>query len=546
MAAAPAALQIRHPAPAEPAHASDEELVERLRAGDEAAFRMLVARHRPWLVRLGTRLLGNDRHAAEDLAQEALLKLHAAARRNRRPLRVRPWLSVVARNASLDEHRKRHPELPGRLPEPSTTNDGLFVLDAELSQAWSALGGRHREVLYLRELHGLSYREIATVMELSDSAVETLLFRARAALRREYERAGGSRFGCGVLGLGLYRFADGQRGGLGGTGAHVAGCDACGRAADALRAIPPAAGTGVTGPGAGPTGRVGAGAPNLNLAPVADLARVPPSLWTSLSTAEPFLAKVVSAGVALAAAVIPVVVTAALTNGPAHPPAAPSTASSAGASFAAPFPSPPRTAIPATSSAAGAPVVAPPTAVPAGVPPAGEPAARPGPPVPFDGGLGAVAPPGGDRLSAPVVAPDLAGAPKPPEPLPERRAARREITDELRSTGALSAVGALPSQPVSERPRPRPRWLAAYLGQLIGEATVPEPSVPEATGTAPAAAGPAAAEPVVEPTGALEPITGRPGPDPISGTVPSVTAALPGEDVVDDDAAEDPVDASER
>ena len=58
-------------------------------------------------------------------------------------------------------------------------------------------------------------------MGQSESAVETLLFRARVALRREYEKAGGTRFGCGVLGLGLYRYATGGPAGDA-PAAHVA------------------------------------------------------------------------------------------------------------------------------------------------------------------------------------------------------------------------------------------------------------------------------------------------------------------------------------
>ena len=179
----------------------DEDLLARLRAGDEVAFRALVDRHRPWLVRLCTRLLGDDAHAAEDAAQESLLKLHAAARRDARPLRVRAWLTVVARNTCVDEQRRRRPDLPGELPERATPGDDPFSLDAALADAWPRLSGRHREVLYLREVLGFSYNEIGAVMGLSLPAVETLVFRARAALRREYERAGGTAFGCGLFGF---------------------------------------------------------------------------------------------------------------------------------------------------------------------------------------------------------------------------------------------------------------------------------------------------------------------------------------------------------
>ncbi len=189
----------------------DDTLLTRLRAGDEIAFRTLVDRHRPWLVRLCTRLLGHDAHAAEDAAQESLLKLHRIARQDARPLRVRPWLTVVARNTCVDEQRRRRPDLPGALPERPVPGDDPFQLDGALTDAWSRLGGRHREVLYLREVMGFSYKEIGSLMGLTMSATETLVFRARGALRREYERSGGTSFGCGVLGFHLARLGLGRR-----------------------------------------------------------------------------------------------------------------------------------------------------------------------------------------------------------------------------------------------------------------------------------------------------------------------------------------------
>jgi len=183
-------------------HQTDDDLLVRLQGGDEGAFQALVDRHRAWLVRLCTRLLAYDAHAAEDAAQESLLKLHAAARQGR-PLRVRPWLTVVARNTCVDEQRRRRPDLPGQLPERAVPGDDLFQIDTALVDAWSRLSGRHREVLYLREVLGFAYKEIGQVMGLSMSATETLVFRARAALRREYERSGGSSFSGALLGLQL-------------------------------------------------------------------------------------------------------------------------------------------------------------------------------------------------------------------------------------------------------------------------------------------------------------------------------------------------------
>jgi RNA polymerase sigma-70 factor (ECF subfamily) len=189
---------------------TDSMLMARLRAGDQLAFRALVDRHRPWLVRHCTRLLGHDTHAAEDAAQESLLKLHAAVLRGQ-PLRVRPWLTVVARNTCVDEQRRRRPDLPGELPERAVAGHDPFEVDAALSDAWSRLAGRHREVLYLREVLGFSYKEIGAVMGLSMAATETLVFRARAALKREYERSGGTSFGSALLGFQLARLGLGGR-----------------------------------------------------------------------------------------------------------------------------------------------------------------------------------------------------------------------------------------------------------------------------------------------------------------------------------------------
>lgn len=203
----------RRAVPTDPApDAIDEELLARLRGGDDIAFRALVDRHRPWLVRLCTRLLGQDAHGAEDAAQESLLKLHTTVRRDGRPLRIRPWLAVVARNTCVDEQRRRRPDLPGDLPEQPAADGGAVDVDPALDCAWPRLSGRHREVLYLREVLGFSYKEIGAVMGLSGPAVETLLFRARASLRREYERAGGSVFGCGLLGVHLARLGLGRGG----------------------------------------------------------------------------------------------------------------------------------------------------------------------------------------------------------------------------------------------------------------------------------------------------------------------------------------------
>lgn len=202
----------------------DAQLVERIGAGEDAAFAVITERHRPWLVSLCTRLLSGDAATAEDVVQETFVKAHAAIARGNPPERLHAWLAVVARHGCMDEHRRRRPEPTDTLPETGHLDDDPFALDPHLEQAWEALTVRHRDVLHHRELAGLSYNEIAVVMDCTVPAVETLLFRARAALRREYQRAGGAMLGCGLLGFNLMRSVDRE---VQLVGTHVTECAEC-------------------------------------------------------------------------------------------------------------------------------------------------------------------------------------------------------------------------------------------------------------------------------------------------------------------------------
>lgn len=191
---------------------TDEDLLSACRRGQPDAFAELAARHAPYMQHLAERLLSGDHHTAQDVVQECLVKLHAATQRDDRPLKVRAWLSVVVRNACMDEHRRRLPQPVAEAPDVPVVDDDPFGSDPFLDQAWEALPERFRTVLHHRELLGLSYDEIGAAMGVSLSAVQTLLFRARGALRREYQRAGGELLGCGAFGLSLLALSDGETG----------------------------------------------------------------------------------------------------------------------------------------------------------------------------------------------------------------------------------------------------------------------------------------------------------------------------------------------
>ena len=167
----------------------DEKLMADLAAGDMAALGALVRRHQDALVAFAARMLGR-RDLAEDVAQEAFVHVHRAARRYRPEAKFTTWLYRIAANLCRDAQRRasRAPAsldeetAPGRDPGPDPLEARERI--ERVRRAVAALPERQRLAVTLHRYQGLSHREIAQVAECSESAVESLLVRAYAALRQ--------------------------------------------------------------------------------------------------------------------------------------------------------------------------------------------------------------------------------------------------------------------------------------------------------------------------------------------------------------------------
>ncbi len=174
---------------------SDEFLIERARSGDQAAFAELVRRQQDFVFSLCYRLCG-EQSEAEDLAQEAFLRLYRSLAKFRAGSPPRPWLRKLTTNVCLDALRRQKPmALPledlgqdgweprvgaaDELPE-----DACLGREARLDvrQALLRLPTDYRAVLVLRYLEDLSYQEIAAALDVPLSTVETRLFRAKKTL----------------------------------------------------------------------------------------------------------------------------------------------------------------------------------------------------------------------------------------------------------------------------------------------------------------------------------------------------------------------------
>lgn len=159
---------------------------------DDRSFERLYRRHLPEVYRYVLRDVGN-RADAEEVTQNAFLDAYRALGRGHTPEKPRAWLFGIAKNATRRRYRtlSRRPhevELEHELAD--SVAEGERPQLEELRDAVGSLRPAHQQVLFLREIEGLSYVEIANRMNLSHAAVETLLFRARRSLRGQLEEAG--------------------------------------------------------------------------------------------------------------------------------------------------------------------------------------------------------------------------------------------------------------------------------------------------------------------------------------------------------------------
>lgn len=168
---------------------SDEALMARIARGDERAFRVLARRHLPPMAGLARRILGNAAEA-EDVAQEAMLRVWTHAPRWQPLAAFRTWLTRVVVNLCLDRKRRTQwvdLEAAGELVDPApgaTERAEGDERERMLAAAIETLPARQRSAIVLTYSEGMSNAQVAEVLDTSVSAVETLLVRGKQNLRR--------------------------------------------------------------------------------------------------------------------------------------------------------------------------------------------------------------------------------------------------------------------------------------------------------------------------------------------------------------------------
>jgi len=180
--------------------AVDLELVRRVQAGDRAAFDLLVRKYQHRIAHLVGRYV-RDQAEAEDVAQEAFIKAYRGLANFRGESAFYTWLYRIAVNTAknwLVASGRRVPDQGVDAVEAEQYESGVLLRDGatperemlsreietEIHRTIEALPRELREAITLREMEGLSYEEIATVMDCPVGTVRSRIFRAREAVDR--------------------------------------------------------------------------------------------------------------------------------------------------------------------------------------------------------------------------------------------------------------------------------------------------------------------------------------------------------------------------
>jgi RNA polymerase sigma-70 factor, ECF subfamily len=178
---------------------SDVQLMLDVKAGDDASFNLLLQKYRTPLINFLYRMV-RDSATAEDLAQEVFLRVYRARKQYSPSAKFTTWLFRIATNLALNSVRdNRHRQMDVSIDAPVEEDEAPLQLPARemridehmierdraefIRQAISSLPEKQRVAVLLHKYEEMDYAEIAKILECSESALKSLLFRAYETLR---------------------------------------------------------------------------------------------------------------------------------------------------------------------------------------------------------------------------------------------------------------------------------------------------------------------------------------------------------------------------
>ncbi len=180
---------------------TEQELIQSAKNGNAVAFEQLIEKHQQRIFSIAYRIAGNQEDAA-DMAQEVLVKVFRNLKHFRGDSKFSTWLYRVATTTCLDEQKKQRRHTAYSLDQELETEEGSVAnqvrdtaptpeeateqkaLRNAIHLAIGKLKDEHKKVILLREVQGLSYEEIARVLQCSEGTVKSRINRARENLKK--------------------------------------------------------------------------------------------------------------------------------------------------------------------------------------------------------------------------------------------------------------------------------------------------------------------------------------------------------------------------
>ncbi|MBK8097640.1 MAG: sigma-70 family RNA polymerase sigma factor [Planctomycetes bacterium] len=176
---------------------TDAELIRRTAGGESDAFAALVARYQKRAFWIAFHVVGRVEDA-RDITQEAFVRLYRSLDKYDYARSFYTWFYRIVMNLAIDHHRKhRHDpsasleDFQGGLPDDSADDVQPIEAAEQHGQVWRVLerlDSKFRTVLVLRDIHGLSCREIAPILRITHATVRWRLHRGRQVFRDYWER----------------------------------------------------------------------------------------------------------------------------------------------------------------------------------------------------------------------------------------------------------------------------------------------------------------------------------------------------------------------
>jgi RNA polymerase sigma-70 factor (ECF subfamily) len=181
----------------------DFEVIERARKGDDGAFNQMVVAYRKRILGTIARLIGRPEDV-EDVGQEVFLRLYYSLEQLRTPEVFEPWLYRLTVNAAYDYMRKQRRRRESRMSDLSEQQ--VMMADAsaggkerqeevrrtQIREFVQSLLGQvseeDRALLVLKEVEGLSLKEMEKIYKVNENALKVRLFRARQRVLKAYEQ----------------------------------------------------------------------------------------------------------------------------------------------------------------------------------------------------------------------------------------------------------------------------------------------------------------------------------------------------------------------